>query len=199
MKKFVITTAIGGMLFLIPLVFLVLILGKAFKIMTMVAEPLGRFLPVDSIAGVGLIDLLALVAMLLFCFLAGLIARSPMAQRFYQRIDNVLLELIPGYAWSKTVMKNLGGEAETDRFKPVLVTLDDQLQLAFEMERSADNLVVVFLPGAPDVRSGSVAYVTADRVKPLDTSFLSMNKTLKHMGKGAAALLPPGHQQSGGV
>ena len=99
-------------------------------------------------------------------------------------------ELAPSYIWSKTVVRNLAGDVDTEQFKPVLVTLDDQLLLAFEMERSEDGLVVVFMPGAPDVHSGTGAYLTADRVEPLATSLLVINRTLKHMGKGAVALLP---------
>lgn len=190
MKKFIITTAVGGMLFLVPLVVVVFIIGKAFQIMSVLAEPLVKLIPVESIAGVGLVNILTMLIMLVVCLVVGLIAKSRRAQFVYRKSDSVLAELVPSYTWIKTVAKNLAGEAETDAFKPVLIRFDDQWQMAFEMERGPDNLVVVFIPGAPDVRSGSVAYVTADRVEPLAASFMVINKTLKHMGKGAAALLP---------
>lgn len=190
MKKFLITTAIGGALFLVPLVLVVAILGQAYQIMMRVAEPIQQLIPFASVAGVGVVNLLALLLILFTCLLAGLIAQSGPARRLYTRLDAILLEIIPGYAWTKTVVASVGGAPVTEGFKPVLVTLDDQMQLAFELERVADNLVVVFFPGAPDVRSGTVAYVTADRVQPVDASFLSINKSLKHMGKGAGRLLP---------
>jgi uncharacterized membrane protein len=190
MKKFFVTAAIGGMLFLVPLVFMVLIFGKVFQVMSRIAEPIARLLPVDHVGGVALINIVAALLILLVCVVAGLIAKGPMAKSLYAKIDGLLAELVPSYIWSKTVVRNLAGEVDTERFKPVLVTLDDQLLLAFEMERSPDGLVVVFMPGAPDVRSGTVAYVTADRVQPLATSLLEINRSLKHMGSGAAALLP---------
>jgi len=189
MKKFVVTATVGGMLFLIPLVFVVVIFGKAFQIMTRVAEPIIRVLPADHIAGIGLVNIVAALLVLLICIVAGLIARGPKAQAFYQKIDGTLAELVPSYIWTKTVVRNLAGDVDTESFKPVVVRLDDQLVLAFEMERGADGLVVVFMPGAPDVHSGNVAYVAADRVEPLSTSLLDINKTLKHMGKGALPLL----------
>jgi uncharacterized membrane protein len=190
MKKFFVTAAIGGMLFLVPLVFVALIFGKVFQIMIRLAEPISKLLPVDHIAGVALINIVAALLILLVCVIAGLLAQGPLAQSFYKKIDGVLAELVPSYIWSKTVLRNLAGDVDTERFKPVLVTLDDQLLLAFEMERSEDGLVVVFMPGAPDVHSGTVAYVTAERVQQLETSLLVINRTLKHMGKGAVALLP---------
>jgi uncharacterized membrane protein len=190
MKKFVVTAAVGGMLFLVPLVFVVLIVGKAFQVMTRLAEPISKLLPVDHIAGIGLINVVAVLLLLLICVMAGLFAKGPLAQSFYKKLDGLLAQLVPSYIWTRTVARNLAGDVDTEQFKPVLVTLDDQLLLAFEMERSPDGLVVVFMPGAPDVHSGTVAYVTADRVQPLATSLLEINRTLKHMGKGAAALLP---------
>jgi uncharacterized membrane protein len=194
MRKFLLTTAMGGLLFLVPLVFIVVVLGKAYTIMSVVAGPLARYLPGQSIAGIGLINILAVLIMLLVCVLAGLIAQSAPARSFYRKLDGVLLELVPGYAWTKTVVRNVGGEVDTEQFKPVLVTLDDQMQIGFEMERGLPDLVVVFFPGAPDVHSGAVAYVTADRVQPLDTSLLGVNRIMKHMGRGAAQLLPHQHQ-----
>jgi len=190
MKKFLITTVVGGMLFLIPLVLVTFFIGKAFKIMKVIALPIGKLIPVESIGEIGLVNILAGLIILLVCLAAGLIARSRFAQSFYDKSDSLLAELVPSYTWIKTVMKNLAGEVETNAFKPVLVSFDDQMQIAFEMERSVDNLVVVFVPGAPDVRSGSVVYVTADRVQPLATTFMTVNRTLKHMGRGAANLLP---------
>lgn len=191
MKNFLRTTLIGGVVFLVPLVVVALILGKAFNIMKLVAAPVERMLPFDAIGGVGLINIIALIVMLLCCLAAGMIASSAPAKALYVRLDALLLEVVPGYAWTKTVMAGFGGEREFEGFLPVLVELDDMSQLAFEMERSADGLVVVFFPGAPDARSGSVAYVEPSRVKPVAAEFLAINRSLRKMGRGAAAFLPP--------
>jgi uncharacterized membrane protein len=200
MKKFLISTTIGGALFLVPSVFIIIVLEKAFQIMTMVANPIEKLLPIDTVLGVGMINFLAVSLILLVFIFSGLIARGKAAQSLYKNIDGVMLELIPGYAWTKTVVSSLEQSGEVnDHFKPVLVTLDDQMQVGFELERSPNNLVVVFLPGAPDVRSGAVAYVTAERVAPLESSFLTINRCMKHMGRGAVALLPPHYEMPGSL
>jgi uncharacterized membrane protein len=200
MKKFLISSVVGGALFLVPTIFIFVILEKAFQIMTIVAKPVEKLLPVDTVLGVGMINLLAALFILLIFILAGVFSRGKTAQSLYRKLDNVLLELIPGYAWTKTVVRSLGQTEEIDEhFKPVVVTLDDQLQVGFELERTPDNLVVVFLPGAPDVRSGAVAYVTPERVVPMEASFLSINRCMKHMGRGAAGLLPPHYQMPGSL
>jgi uncharacterized membrane protein len=192
MRKFLVTTALGGVLFLIPMVFLVLVFSKAFDIMKTVAAPLQRFLPVEHIAGVGLVNILAVLIMVLVCLLAGLVAGSVPARALYRRLDGLMLEVIPGYAWTKSVIASFGGDEQVENFKPVLVTFDDLAQAGFEMERTPCGMVVVFLPGAPDARSGSVAYVNPERVSPIAASFHAINKSLRHMGKGSAGFIPPG-------
>ena len=55
MANFFKTTIIGGLIFLIPIVVLSVILGKALKIMMVVAEPLDKLIPIESIGGVALV------------------------------------------------------------------------------------------------------------------------------------------------
>ena len=47
--KFIKTTIIGGLVFMVPVVIVVVIAGKALEIMMLVAKPLGNLIPVDSI------------------------------------------------------------------------------------------------------------------------------------------------------
>jgi uncharacterized membrane protein len=50
--QFVLTTAIGGVVFLIPVVVLVVVIAKAIGFMMVVAKPMADWLPVDTIGGV---------------------------------------------------------------------------------------------------------------------------------------------------
>ncbi len=56
--NFIITTVIGGLVFLVPLMFLVFIVGKAVSFMMVIAKPLADWLPVDTVGGVALANLL---------------------------------------------------------------------------------------------------------------------------------------------
>ena len=52
--KVIFTTVIGGLLFLVPVVFLGIVLTKAAGFMMVIAQPLAAWVPVDSIGGVAL-------------------------------------------------------------------------------------------------------------------------------------------------
>ena len=62
---------------------------------------------------------------------------------------------------------------------------DDNAQIAFEVERSGNN-VVVYIPGAPNPWSGSVAYFNVERVKRLDMSVSQTISSIKRIGHGSA-------------
>ena len=137
LRHFMGTVLIGGVLFLIPLVVVVIIFGKAFRIMKVVATPVSRLIPVDSVAGFAVVEIVTLTILMLACLLAGLLARSPWGRKLHSKLDSVLLQLIPGYAWMKGITGGVGDEEAGALLKPVLVKFDDQSQLAFEVDRAA--------------------------------------------------------------
>ena len=190
MRRLIRTTLLGGIVFLIPLVFVVAVVGKAISIMQSVAVPLGEFIEVESVAGVAIVPILTTAFMIFSCLIAGLLARSSGGQKIYRKLDTVLLQMIPGYAWVKGVTGGIRDEDVDEVLKPVLVTFDDQSQLAFEVDRGADGLVAIYLPGAPDPRAGTVSYVTSDRVQPLDVDFKVVTRICKNLGRESIAVLP---------
>lgn len=183
--NFIKTTIIGGLVFMVPVVILVFIVGKAFGIMRTVAAPLKAYIPTGYIGGIAVANLLILLAIVLVCFIAGLIARSAVAKRMYRSLDATLLA-IPGYAFIKGFTDSISNTDETAKsLLPVLVRFDDNAQIAFEVERTGDN-VVVYLPGAPNPWSGSVAYFNIDRVKRLEMTVSQAVRNIQRIGRGSA-------------
>ena len=184
------TTAIGGLVFLLPLVLLVVVFGKAFKIIKTVSMPVANLISAEKFAGYAVADLLALTMLLVVTLLAGIVARSPVFDRFYKKIDAVILQVFPGYSWIKGMTGSLSDSEAEQSLKSVAVIQDDTGQIGYEVERLADGWVAVFLPGAPNTRSGSVAYFTDDRIVPLDTNFAGIANCLKTLGSGSSKIIP---------
>ena len=189
LQRLIRDTLIGGVLFLIPLVFVVVVFGKAFQIMKVVANPLGKIISIKSFAGFAVVEILTVFIMILSCLLVGMLARSPWGKKLNEKLDVILLQMIPGYAWVKGMTGDIHDEDAEEVLKPVLVKFDDQFQLAFEVDRAADGLVAVYLPGSPDPRSGAVSYVTGDRIQPVDAGFKAVVKICKNLGRGSTAML----------
>lgn len=190
MNRFVQNTIIGGIFFLIPVVVATAILGKALKITRAVSVPLSEALGADSVKDVVFVKFLTVFCLVGFCFLAGLFSTTTWGKKLFKFLDIMLQKFIPGY----TYLKNMTAEFDTNQaassLRPILVRLDDQSQIAFEVERTATEQVVVFLPGSPDPRSGTVVLIDSERVTPLNVSFLSVSGALKRFGRDMQCLLP---------
>lgn len=193
MNRFIQNTLIGGIFFLIPVVVAAAILGKAFKMMRSIAIPLSEALGADSVKDVVFVNLLTVFCLVALCFLAGLFSKNIWGKKLFNFLDVLLQKFIPGY----TIFKNMTSEFDVNKsassLQPVLIRLDDQSQIAFEVERTATQQVVVFLPGSPDPRSGSVVLIDSERVTPINASFLSVSSMLKRFGRDIHLLL---HEES---
>ena len=183
------TTLIGGLIFLIPFVVIVAILGKAINIMIVFAKPLEKLVPFETIGGIAVINILAFLVMVLLCFLAGLFSRSKPGKRAFNTIDAKLLALIPGYAFVKGFAGTIKKDDEQSVLAPVYVKLDDQTLMGLEVERMGNGLVAVFLPSSPDTWSGTVAYMEEERVERLEVDFATASKILRTLGRGSKQLV----------
>lgn len=180
-------TLIGGVAFLVPVVVLMVVFGKAFELMSRLAAPVQRFVPVESVGGIAVADLVTVLAMVLVCFLAGLFAMSRVARRFYHRLDGLLM-LLPGYAFIKSFSQSLSLDASGEALMvPVQVRFDDYSQLCFEVGRADDGEVTIYLPGAPDPWSGSLIRVAADRVERLTMSMPQAVGYIRNLGRERGA------------
>ncbi|MDX2494978.1 MAG: DUF502 domain-containing protein [Desulfuromusa sp.] len=186
--KFIKTTIISGLIFLVPLVIVAALIGKAFDIMLLVAKPLDKLIPIASVGGIAMVNLLALLAIAVTCFIAGLIARSAPAKKVYASLDNLLMK-IPGYAFIKGFTDGISNSDDAHKsLIPVLVQFDDNAQIGFEVERSDDGNVVVYLPGAPVPWSGSVVYFHSERVERLGISVAQAFSNIRELGRGSNRL-----------
>lgn len=183
------TTVIGGFVFLVPVVFVIILGEKAIDILRKIAAPIVNRLGLEStILGFGTANVVTVLVIILLCFLAGLIARSAFGSRIYAFIDDKLIAIIPQYAFVKSMTP---GGTETDfeaALKPVLVTLDDSAMIAFVSDQTAGEAVTVFVPGAPNPWSGSILHVEASRVQPLDVPFSEVVRCLRVVGRGSSKL-----------
>jgi uncharacterized membrane protein len=193
-QKFIKATLIGGVLFLVPLALVALVAGKAFALIHKLVAPIADVLNLSAVLGINASRVLAIVALVLVCFVAGLFARTSIARRLMSWLESSVLSMLPGYQ----LVASLTGDASLTRdhsaAKPevVLASIEDAWQFALVVERIGSTHVVVYVPDAPSATSGSVYVMTADRVKPVDVTLPEMAKCLKGLGVGTRAVF--GHR-----
>lgn len=187
--KPVVTTLIGGIVFLLPLIVVLAVLGQGVALMAGVAKPLAAMFPAQQVGGVALASLLALLLLLLLCYGAGMLARAALGRTLSASFEDRLQTLYPRYTVIKGMTQALGVDGVKSNLKTVLVSFDDHQLFAVEVERLADGRVVVFVPGAPDPWAGSVVLVPQERVAGVPVEIGTLHRMLKGIGRGSAALL----------
>jgi uncharacterized membrane protein len=186
------TTVVGGLVFLAPVAVLIYLAVKVFGVLRRVAEPLVARWSLHGLLGIVAVDLAVAFVLLIACFFAGLLARRSFANSFVRKAEAGVLWRLPGYGFVKGLTEGLDKHAAA-AMRPVLIRFDDAAQLAFEVERLADDRRVVYLPGSPDPRAGSVMVMTGERVEPVPMSFLAAMTSLRALGRGLGKSLgPPG-------
>lgn len=187
--EFLKTTVVGGIIFLVPIVAIFFVIGKALKVSSQIAQPFAALLPFGTVANIAIVDIIGAVALVLICFLAGFAARTTLASTLVREAEARFLLRVPGYTLLKGLVDGIGSESPESSMRPVLMQLDDAAQLAFEVERLPDGRVVLFVPGAPNPWSGSVLVVDAERVQALPITMMAAVQNMRTAGRGTRDFL----------
>lgn len=181
-------TMIGGLIFLVPVVVMLLVLDKAVEIMLDFVEPLADLIPLNTVGGIATANVVALLTILIICLLAGLAARTAPVRRFAEKLENGILGKLPGYAMIKSLARSFDPSQQAE-LKPVLVNFGVRARVGLEVERVGEDRRAVYFPGAPNAWAGIVEIVSADLVEPLDVPVTEVLRHAELMGKHSAELL----------
>ncbi len=191
------TTAIGGLIFLLPLAVIGALLGYVYNVVRVIYEPLKEHVPVSSALGLTFLFLIAVAILLILCFLSGLAARRAIGRKFSQTIEKQLVMVFPKYAIYKDIVAgNIGGDALAPSLVPVTLRLDEMIRIGFEAGRTERGLVIVYLPGSPDPWIGSVVLVEPDRIQQLDVDFNETAAICERLGRASGKLLASANMDS---
>jgi uncharacterized membrane protein len=186
--QFVRTTILGGVFFLAPIVVLVVIVAKAFDYAKQGLKAVLVHVPAASDLGPAPATLLSVSLVALVCFLAGLAARTATARRVVDTLELSVLSRIPGYEYLKQESASVLGVVEIGELPVVFVAMEGGWQFGVRTEALGNNLVSVFVPGAPNPHSGSVFFFPADNVRPAGVTLAAALNCLRRCGAGASVL-----------
>ena len=187
--QFARTTLLGGIFFLMPIAMLAILLDKAMSVALKFAKPIAEQIPDEWNLGVAKVTLLAIILLLLICLLAGLVARTTIAQGLIRGLESSVLSKIPAYEYFKQVTGGLLGADDLSKHPVVLAQFEGGWQVGVQVEREINGFVTVFIPDAPNPRTGAVFLLSADRVTATGAALGPTLNSLKRFGAGTNALL----------
>ncbi|WP_281634631.1 DUF502 domain-containing protein [Flavobacterium luteolum] len=182
-------TFLGGILFLVPLVVLLIVLEKGYGLVQKTTLPLVSTLPKVSVLGLAIQELVGILIIVLICFIAGLLAKTAAAEKLVQKLEDGILSFVPGYSFMKSMNENILGLESKDDLKVILVPTDAGLQFAFLIEQVSDEKFTVFIPDAPNPWSGSVVFVDKKDITEIDITQKQALACIRKLGYGSEELL----------
>ncbi|MBP7608121.1 MAG: DUF502 domain-containing protein [Steroidobacteraceae bacterium] len=188
-KSFVKATLVGGLMFLVPVVLVVVVLRHALQFAGKIAEPLAAALPVSHVGGVAIATIIAVAVLLCIAFFAGMLSRTGLGRRITHWFEESIMGGLPQYRMVKSLAEGLTQLETSTGMQPVLMRGDEGWMLGYQMEELPAGWRVVFLPASPTPMSGNVMYVEASRVQPLDLSMRDAMQLVKRLGIGSAEKL----------
>jgi uncharacterized membrane protein len=176
---------IAGVLLVLPVYLAVLLLLKAAKSLGGLVKPLAKLLPHSFPAE----NVLSLLLVLVGCILVGLALRTSLGQAARDRIENSLLQKIPGYGMFRSMTRQMAGDSQETAWKPALAEIEDALVPAFIVEELDDGRFTVFVPSVPTPLAGAIYILSAARVHPVDVPFTQALKVITRWGSGSRELI----------
>ncbi len=186
-SRFLGTTILGGVLFLTPIVVLGIVLNKAVDFMRRSLQPMTALIPQNLASGPTMTAILAIFILAFLCFLAGLSARTALAQKVVSSLEATVLSKLPGYEYLKEAGTSVLGLGEAAEHPVVFANFGGAWRIGVQTDVVGTGLVAVFIPNSPNPMSGSVFLMPADQVRPANAPLSSAIACLRRCGAGSAA------------
>jgi len=181
--NFIKTTIIGGFLVLLPVVAALVLIAIAVNGVISVIAPLTSKLPIKTVGGYAAVTFLAVLLILGFCFLAGLLVQLRLGRLLQTWLEGKVLQRLPGYTMIKNLTHQVIGREGTE-FAPALVDLygSEVRVIGLIIEELEDGRLTIFVPLSPTSTLGQVYILPAARVERLKAHFLPVVNSLTQWG-----------------
>jgi uncharacterized membrane protein len=184
-REFVTSALVGGLLVVVPAYLAFLLLLKAMSAVAGLVRPIAALLP-EWIPGE---RLLALVLVLLFCFVVGVVIRTPVGRVIREKLEKTFFERLPGYEIIRGLTLRVAGTGDSSVWQPALAEIEDALVPAFIIEEHDDGNLTVFVPSVPTPLAGAVYVLARERVHVVDVPFTQAIRAVSRWGSGSKVLV----------
>lgn len=185
LAEFMRTTLIGGLLILLPIYLVALLLLKMVTALLQLIAPVMAGIPATA----EFRGLLALLVIVVACFVAGLVVRTGPGRRAIGTVQRQLLEKIPGYKLLSNLVSRVTGDEDIESFQPALVEIEEALVPAVIVEHLPDGQFVVLVPSVPTPFAGALYVLPAARVHRVDVPLRRLLQVYSKWGEGTGELV----------
>lgn len=191
LKKFFITTLIGGIAAVLPTVLIFAGLVWLFRFVTNMIQPLTKLLVMKSDLKELTADFIVIAIIVLTCFIIGFLIRTRFGKFIFNGIESAILKNAPGYKLIKeTVLQILGRDkAPFAGVALAQIFCNDALVTSFITDEHEDGSFTVFVPTGPNPTSGQIFHLSKKYVHKIDVPVEDAMRSIISCGSGSSDLI----------
>ena len=189
--RFFKTTAIGGLLVVMPSVILFLVFRWLFQVLTDLLEPIADLIKIQVLDIDIVAQILSIGAILVVCFILGLLIKTKIGTFTIDMLESQIFFKLPGYRLVKETVNQLAGDKNASFKKVALVNIfgGPALSTAFVTDTHTDGSYTVFVPSGLNATSGLVIHLPGEMVHIVDVSPQEAMRSVVSCGTGSGELI----------
>ncbi|MFP4488982.1 MAG: DUF502 domain-containing protein [Bacteroidales bacterium] len=189
LRNFFRTTALGGVVAILPLVLLFIFFRWIINIIQRSLEPAVSLINTESELVITGLYILAVIAIILLFFLLGLFIQTRVGHFFRTVLEEQYLSKIPGYKMARETVMQFFGKNKSFFREVVLVDVFNSgtLMTGFITDDHDDSeYLTVFVPTGPNPTSGNIYHVHKDKTVRTKTTVDTGMKSIISCGAGSS-------------
>lgn len=190
-SNFLRTSLMGGFLVVLPMVILFIVFRWIFGFLFDLISPVTRLIMITGTIHEIVAGLLALIIILLVCFLIGIAIKTRWGHFTHHSLEDYVLRYAPGYSLIKeTVMIFLGRKTPPfSKVALVRIFATPTLMTALVTDEHPDGSFTVFVPTAPNPTSGNIYHLTPENVFLVDVPVEEAIRSILGCGAGSTRMI----------
>lgn len=190
-KYFILENLKAGINATLPIIIFIALLSWAFRIIFRLIQPFIIIIAPSPEDQTLFVKLVALLLALVVLFLIGALISSRDGRRMFNKIENRIFKILPGYTVVKETMLQFIGTKQTPFSRVAIVRTFDTAtrQIAFITDENEDGTYTVFIPTGPNPTSGNIFILPPEQVEIIDANVERAMKTIITGGIGTRPVL----------
>lgn len=177
------TLTVGGLLFILPLVILILLVIKAIHLIRPLVHSLVEALGIHTIFGTATITIFSIILIILLCFLSGALIHMGLLKKWNSTFEETLYLLFPPLQRLKFRFFSEEQDSESSWYS-ILLKREGCFKIAFITHKSENGFLSIFIPDAPDISTGEVILIPESDCIYHHIPRMEAMKMLQKFGKG---------------
>jgi uncharacterized membrane protein len=190
-RRFIVTTFIGGLVVILPLTLFIFLLRLVVKFTAKLLAPIRSLIPFSENISSGVLDLLSLSIVVTLFFFVGIVVKTSVGGRLFSRFEQRWLMHLPLYGVLRETVRQFLGRKKTPFSQVVLVDAfgSGVLMTGFVTDDEVGGgYVTVFVPTAPNPTNGFVFHIKREKLQYVDTRPEDAMSSIIGVGTGSSSL-----------